>query len=68
MKRTIIALLAPALGVAPAFAGDVTAPVQSSPAACAANNYGISPYFGVSGVFGEFKENLVTEGDSYDVA
>lgn len=66
MKRTIIALLTPALGVAPAFAGDVSAPIQSPPPAAAANNYGLSPYFGVSGIYGEFEE--VTEADAYDVA
>jgi hypothetical protein len=65
MKKTIIALLAPALGVAPAFAGDVSAPIQSPPPT-AANNYGLSPYIGVSGIYGEFEE--VTETEAYDVA
>lgn len=67
MKKAIIALLAPAFGFAPAFAADVVAPVLSSPATAASNNCGVSPYFGVSGVFGEF-EGLLTGGDSYDVA
>ncbi len=57
----------PALGVAPAFAADVLSPFQSSPPASTATNYGLGPYFGVSGVYGEFEEYLVT-GDSYDVA
>lgn len=65
MKRTIIALLAPTFGITPAFAGDVSAPIQSPPPAVA-TNYGLSPYFGVSGVFGEFEE--VTEAKSDDVA
>ncbi len=72
MKKTVIALIAPVLGVAPAFAGDVSAPAQSSAPAAAANSYGINPYLGVSGVFGEFDETLITslagEDGSYDVA
>ncbi|MBU6170357.1 MAG: hypothetical protein KGQ87_02545 [Verrucomicrobia bacterium] len=72
MKKTVIALIAPVLGVAPAFAGDVSAPAQSSAPAAAANSYGLSPYLGVSGVFGEFDETVLTtlanEDGSYDVA
>lgn len=72
MKKTVIALIAPVLGVAPAFAGDVSAPAQSSAPAAAANSYGLSPYLGVSGVFGEFEETAITslanEDGSYDVA
>ena len=72
MKKTVIALIAPVLGIAPAFAGDVSAPAQSSAPAAAANSYGLSPYLGVSGVFGEFDETLITslagEDGSYDVA
>ena len=67
MKKTVIALIAPVLGVAPAFAGDVSAPAQSSATAAAANSYGLSPYLGVSGVFGEFEETGITD-ESYDVA
>ena len=72
MKKTVIALIAPVLGVAPAFAGNVTVPAQSAAPAAAANSYGLSPYLGVSGVFGEFDETLITnladEDGSYDVA
>lgn len=71
MKKTVIALIAPILGVAPAFAGDVSAPAQSS-APAAANSYGLSPYLGVSGVFGEQSETVIApalgEDGTYDVA
>lgn len=68
MRKTITALLVPILAVVPAFAGEVSASAHSTPASTSANNGGFSPYFGVSGVFGEFEEFLVTDGEGYDVA
>jgi len=72
MKKRITALLLTAFGVTPAFSADVTSPFQSSPSASAANNYGLSPYFGVSGVFGEQSDTVISpilgEDGSYDVA
>ena len=72
MKKRITALFLTALGVATALSADVTSPFQSSPSVSAANNYGLSPYFGVSGVFGEQSETVIApslgEDGSYDVA
>jgi len=52
MKKQKVAFIAPILGVASAFAGDV-APVQVQPPAVVENPCCLSPYIGISGVFGE---------------
>lgn len=64
MKKSIIATIAPFLGVASAVAGE--AAVQKQAAESNLSNGGFSPIVGVSGVFGEQTEDLT--GSSYDVA